>query len=123
MISHEESLEMENPWAMEFDEASTLESIKKDCVDELGSFIFRIPHDSCSFNVLPELGMLCAPTTHEDFNHLIILYCKTFRRLVVDAYVYHKHCKFCECSVALTLRLKLHYTSIIDDERGTHHQQ
>ena len=72
MISRDESFEMENLWAMEFDEAPTLESIKKDCIDVLGSFIFRIPHDSCSFNVLPELGMLCAQ--HEGYNHLMVFY-------------------------------------------------
>jgi hypothetical protein len=28
-----------------------------------------------------------------------------FRRLVVDAYVYHEHIRFCMCIVALTLWL------------------
>ena len=31
---------------------------------------------------------------------------KTFRRMVVDAFVYLKHCKFCGCTIALTLQLK-----------------
>jgi len=122
MITRDESLEMENPWDIEFDEAPTLESIKKDCIDEHGSFIFEIPHDSYSFNVSPELGMLFALSTHEGYNHLMVLCCNTFRRLDVDAYVYHKHCKFRGCSVALILQLKLHDTSTIGDERGTHHQ-
>jgi hypothetical protein len=30
MISHDESLEMENPWAMKFDEVPTLESVNVD---------------------------------------------------------------------------------------------
>jgi hypothetical protein len=34
MISHDESLEMENSWAMEFCEAPTLESEGKDSIDE-----------------------------------------------------------------------------------------
>ena len=95
-------------------------TVKKDCVDDHGSFIFEIPYDPCTFNVSPELGTLYAPSTQEDYDHLMVLYCKTFRRSVIDAYVYHKHYKFCGCSVALTLHLKLHDTSIIGDERGTH---
>ena len=100
MISHDESLEMENPWAMEFCEAPTLESDKEDSTDEHGTLIFEIP---CSFNATPESGMLIAPCTHEDYNQLKVLFCKIFRRWVVDAYVYRKHCRFCGCTVALTL--------------------
>ena len=54
IISHDESLEMENPWAMEFDEEPTLEFIEKDSVDEHGSFILGILQESCSFNASPE---------------------------------------------------------------------
>ena len=115
MISYDESHEMGNPWAMEFDDAPTLESKEKDSLDEHGSFILEIPQEPCSFNASPESGMLCAPSTHEDYNHLKVLSCKTFRRLVVDAYVYRKHCRFCECFAALTLQPKHHVTSTIGD--------
>ena len=121
MISHDESLEMENSWAMEFDEAPTLESKEKDSLDEHGSFSLEIPQEPCSFNASSESGTLCTPSTHEDYNRLKVLSCKTFRRLVVDAYVYRKHCRFRECSVALTLQPKHHDTSTIGDGRGTHH--
>jgi hypothetical protein len=114
---------MENPWAMEFSEAPTLESEGKDSIDEHGSFILEIPQEPCSFNVSLESGTLCAQSKHEDFNHLKVLSCKIFRRLVVDAYVCHKHCKFYGCTVALTLQLKLHNTSTIGGERGIHHQR
>jgi hypothetical protein len=107
MISHNESLEMENPWAMEFCEAPTLETEGKDSIDGHGSFILEIPQEPCSFNASPELVTLCAPSTHEDYNHVKVICCKIFRRLVVDAFVYHKHCKFRGCTVALTLQLKL----------------
>ena len=100
MISHDESLEMENRWAMEFCEAPTLESDEKDSTDEHVTVIFEIP---CSFNATPESDMLSAPYTHEDYNHLMVLFCKTFRRLIVDVYVYRKHCRFRGCTVALTL--------------------
>ena len=100
MLSHDESLEMENRWAMEFCEAPTLESDEKDSTDDHGTIIFKT---SCSFNATPESGMLSAPCTHKDYNHLMVLFCKTFRRLVVDVYVYRKHCRFRGCTVALIL--------------------
>jgi hypothetical protein len=107
MISHDESLETENPWAMEFCEAPTLESEGKDSIDEHGSFIHEIPQEPCSFNASPKSVTLCASSKHEEYNHLKLLSCKICRRLVVDAYVYHKHFKFHGCTVALTLQLKL----------------
>ena len=97
---HDESLEMENQWAMEFCEVPTLESDEKNSTDEHETIIFKI---SYSFNATPESGMLSAPCTHEDNNHLMVLFCKIFRRLVVDVYVYRKHCRFRGCTVALTL--------------------
>ena len=100
MISHYESLEMENRWAMEFCEARTLESDEKDSTDEHGTIIFETP---CSFNATPESDMPSVPCTHEDYNHLMVLFCKTFRRLVVDVYVNRKHCRFRGCTVALIL--------------------
>jgi len=100
---HNESLEMENQWAMEFCEAPTLECDEKDFTHEHGSFIFKIPCKPCSFNATPELGMISAPCTHENYNHLIVLFGKIFRRLVVDVYVYRKHCRFYACTMALTL--------------------
>ena len=103
MIFHDESLEMEKSWAKEFCEAPTLESNKKNSSNEHGNFTFDIPRKPCSFNATPESGMLSAPCTHEDHNHLIVLFCKIFRRLVVDVYIYRKHCRFCACTVTLTL--------------------
>jgi len=103
MIFHDEPLEMENQWAMEFCEAPTLESEEKDSTNEHGSFTFDIPRKPCSFNATPESGMFSAPCTHKDYNQLMVLFCKIFRRLVVDVYVYRKHCRFRGCTMALTL--------------------
>jgi len=100
---HDESLETENQWAMEFCQAPTLESEEKDSSNEHGSFTFDIPRKPCSFNATPESGMFSAPCTHEDYNHLIVFFCKIFRRFVVDVYVYRKYCKFCGYTVAQTL--------------------
>jgi hypothetical protein len=47
--------------------------------------------------------LLCAPCLNKDPNHLLILVSKLFRRMVVDAYVYHKYCKSHGCVVVLTL--------------------
>jgi hypothetical protein len=85
----------------------TLQSEAKDSINEHGSFILEIPQELCSFNASSESAMLYALSTREEWYHLKALYCKIFRRLVVDAFVYHKHCKFRGCIVALTLQLKL----------------
>ena len=51
----------------EFCEAPTLESNEKDSSNEHGNLTFDIPRKPCSFNITPELGMLSAPCTHEDY--------------------------------------------------------
>ena len=94
MIFHDASLEMEKSWAKESCEAPALESKEKDSTNEHGSFTFDIPQKPCSFNATPESGMFSAPCTRKDYNQLKVLFCKIFRRLVVDVYVYRKHCRF-----------------------------
>ena len=103
MSFHDKSLEMEKSWAKEFCEAPTLESKEKDSINEHESFTLEMPQKLCSFNATPESDTVCAPCTDEDYNHLMVLFCKIFRRLVVDVYVYRKHCRFRGCIVALTL--------------------
>ena len=103
MISYDESLEMENPWAMKFDEAPTLESKEKNSLDEHGSFILEIPQEPSSFNASPKSGMLSASRTHEKSNHSKVFSCKIFRRVVVDVFDYRKYCKFCGCTMAQTM--------------------
>jgi hypothetical protein len=103
LILHDESLEMENSWAMEIYEAPILESKGKDSIDEYGRFTLDIPPKPCSHHASPESAMLGALGTHKDYNRLLVLFFSTFIRLVVDAYVYHKHCRFRVCTVELTL--------------------
>jgi hypothetical protein len=79
IIIHDQSLEMEDPWATEFCEVLTLESEGKDSMDKHERFILEIQQEPCSFNASRELAMLCAPSTYEDYNHLNILSCKRFR--------------------------------------------
>ena len=118
MIFHDEPLEMENQWAMEFCEALTLESNEKDSTHEHGNFTLDIIHKPYSFNATPQSGTLSALCTHKDYSHPIILFRKIFRRLVADVYVYRKHCRFRGYTVALTLQL----ASTIGGETITHHQ-
>jgi hypothetical protein len=99
---------MEKSWAMEIYEAPTLEFEGKDSIEKHGSFTLDIPSKPCLYHASPESAMLSALSTHKDYNRLMVLSYKKFRKMVVDAYVYHKHCRFCVCLVALTLQLKLH---------------
>ena len=50
--------------------------------------------------------LLSTTCLYEDPNHLVILVSKLFRRMVVDAYVYHEYCKSRGCTVVLTLQLE-----------------
>jgi hypothetical protein len=49
---------------MEIFEVPTLEFIRKDSIDEHGSFILDIPYEPCSHNSSLESAMLSALTTH-----------------------------------------------------------
>jgi hypothetical protein len=82
---------MDNSWAIKI-EALTLESKGKDSIDEHGSLVLDTPYEPCLLLASPESAMLSALSTHEDDNRLMVLSSKQFRRMVVDAYVYHKHC-------------------------------
>jgi hypothetical protein len=104
---HDGSSEMENSWAMEI-EVPTLKSKGKDSIYEHCSFTFDIPLKPCLHHASPESAMLSALSTHEGYNRLMVLSCKKCRRMVVDAYIYHKHCKFHVCTVVLTSQLKVH---------------
>jgi hypothetical protein len=115
----DKSLEIENSWAMEcFEIPATLEFIGKGSIDEHGRFILDIFYGPCSHNSSLESAMPSALSTHEGYNHLLVLYSKLFRRLIVDAYVYHKHIRFHLCIVALTLQLSFTDTSKIGSETG-----
>jgi hypothetical protein len=74
-------------------EASTLASKRKDYLDEHDSFSLEKTQQPCSHSASPKSVTCCARSMYEDYNHLKVLVCKIFRRLVVDAFVYHKVCK------------------------------
>ena len=91
LIFHDEPLAIENRWARESSEALSLECEEKDSIDEHGSFILETP-PPCSFSTPPESATCCATNAFASCNILIARSSKTFRRMVVDAFVYHKHC-------------------------------
>jgi hypothetical protein len=70
-------------------EAVTLESEREDSKDEHGSFFLGTPQEPCSYNVSPES-----------------IICKLFKRMVVDAFVYHKLCKSRGCTCGTDLAAK-----------------
>jgi hypothetical protein len=77
-------------WAMDKLEAPTLELDMNDSTNEHESSSFEFPHISCSLLMSLESITLSTPCPYEDSNLLIILVSKLFRRMVVDAYIYHK---------------------------------
>ena len=99
---HEESLEEENFCAI--NSPDTLDN--EYSTNEHENFSFELPQDSCSHLESPESVSLSIACFYNDLNNFSILIYQNFRRLVVDTFVYHKHCKFRECTVALTLQLE-----------------
>ena len=87
-------------------EAPTLELKKNDSTNEHEDSSFETPCISCSLLESPELITLSATRFYEDHNHLLVLVYKLFRRMVVDAYVYHKYCKSHGYVVVFTLQLE-----------------
>ena len=59
---------------MKIYEAPTLESKGKDSIHGCGSFILVTPHGSCSHHAPPESAMFSAPSTHEGYNPLLVLF-------------------------------------------------
>jgi hypothetical protein len=100
----DECLEMEDPCAMDIPKIKTLESERKNSTNEHESFFFE---ESFSHKESLESAPLCTTCSYGAHNHLLILVYKMFRSMVVDAFVYRKHCKFCGCTMAITLQLKL----------------
>ena len=105
MIFHDEPLEVENSWARESSEALTLEFEENNSIDEHDSFIVETS-PPCSFSTPPESATHCTMNAFASCNLFKALSSKKFGSLVVDAFVYHKHCKFRGCTIALTLQLK-----------------
>ena len=86
--------------------APTLELKKNDSTNKHECSSFETPHIPCSLLESLELITLSATRFYEDHNHLLVLVYKLFRRMAVDAYVYHKYYKSRGYIVVLTLQLE-----------------
>jgi hypothetical protein len=71
-----------NSYAMDSLEAPTLESERRNSINEHESFTFETPRISCSLSKSPEFVSCSAQCFYEDCNHLLILVSKLFKRLV-----------------------------------------
>ena len=85
---------------------ATLGTKKKDPIVEHESFSFETPQVSCSLLESPELILFSTECSYQDHNLLLILVHKLFKRMVVDAFIYHKHYKSHSSNVVLTLQLE-----------------
>jgi hypothetical protein len=103
---HDITLEKENLWAMDKLETSTLELKMNDSTNEHESPSFEFPRVSCSLLASLELITLSATCFYKDPNLLSILVCELFKRMVVDAFVYHKYYRSHGSIVVLTLQLE-----------------
>jgi hypothetical protein len=74
-------------------EETPLELKKEDDIDEHGSYFINISSNPCSHEKSLDLIGLSNIASHEIFNPLILPIHKYFKRVVVDAYVYHKYCR------------------------------
>ena len=98
-LSLEDALDKINPRVtnlrenLDIHEESTLELEKENDINEHGSYFMNTSSNLCSHEKTPKSIGLSNATTHEIFNPLILPVHKIFKRVVVDAYVYHKYCK------------------------------
>jgi hypothetical protein len=74
-------------------EETTLEPKKKGDIDEHGSYFMNTSSNPCSHKKSLELIVLSNIATTRSLTPSYFLFIKTFKRVVVDAYVYHKYCK------------------------------
>jgi hypothetical protein len=90
---HDASLEKENLQAKDKLETLILEDKRKHSTNEHESFSFKITRDSCSHKESLDSCSISTAYSCEDHNHLAVFISNMFRRVVVDAFVYHKYCK------------------------------
>jgi hypothetical protein len=74
-------------------EETPLEFEKGDHIDEHGSYFINTSSNPCSYEKSPGSIGLSNIITREIFNPIILPVHKFFKRVVVDAYVYHKYCR------------------------------
>jgi hypothetical protein len=65
----------------------------EDIFDEHGSYFLTIPSIPCSYEKFPKSFYISAITS-KVYNPYMLPVHKNFKTVVVDAFVYHKFCKF-----------------------------
>jgi hypothetical protein len=80
---------------VDIQEKSILEHEKEDDINEHESYVLTIPSNLCSYEKFSKLICFSNIITHEIFNPLILPVHKTFERVVLDTFIYHKYCKSC----------------------------
>jgi len=100
---HDISPKNKNCCAMDNLRAPTLEVKKNNSTNKHEGFPFETPKVSCSLLESLQLITLSATRLYEDHNHLLVLVFKLFRRMVVDAFIYHKYYKSRSGIIVLTL--------------------
>ena len=78
---------------LDIHEESPLELEREDYINEHGSYFINTSSNPSSYEKFSESIGLSNIATHEIFNPLILSVHKNFKRVVVDAFVYHKYCK------------------------------
>jgi hypothetical protein len=78
---------------MDIHEESTLEFEKEDDINEHGSYFMNTSSSPCSYEKSPKPVALSNMATYKTFNPLMLLVHKSFKRVVVDVFVYHKYCR------------------------------
>jgi hypothetical protein len=91
--SMEEALDETNPRVTNSNEILNIQIGDEDDINERGNYFITISLKPCSYETsLNSIG-LSNLTTFEISNPLILSSYKNFKRVVVDAYVYHKYCR------------------------------
>ena len=106
LILHDMFLKNDNSYAMDSLETPTMESKRRDSINEHESFTFETPRISCSPSESTEFIVLNVACCYEEDNLPSLLVAKIFRRMVVDVFVYHKYCKSRSSTMVLTLQLE-----------------
>ena len=90
---HRQEMIDEYVWSMDSLEGSALEPKKEDHVDEHQSYILEEPQDLHFHEKSRELIFPSTNCTYESCNHPVFLFYQILKRMVVDAFVYHKYSK------------------------------
>jgi hypothetical protein len=94
---HRQEMMDEYVWSMDILEGAALEPKKEDHVDKHQSYILEEPQDPRFREKSPESIISSIASTYESYTHPMLLFYQILKRMVVDAFVYHKYSKARSC--------------------------